>query len=150
MYSNKIREDLQKLNESVSLELQVKAIRLQDKLEEQIIHEDMEKVFEPVTKSIQHVSEVVTKTITEKCNKNGKAIENWTEKILELMIDKGMIAPYLASSSVNFIKIENKSQFRLIKDLNSTEMNEFLRNEGIPVTLFSKMLSFRDSNKSFK
>ena len=29
-------------------------------------------------------------------------------------------------------------------------MNDFLINEGIPVTLFSKMITFRDSNKSFK
>ena len=29
-------------------------------------------------------------------------------------------------------------------------MNDFLINEGIPVTLFSNMLLFRDSNKSFK
>ena len=29
-------------------------------------------------------------------------------------------------------------------------MNVFLRNEGIPVTIFSIMLTFRDSNKSFK
>ena len=28
-------------------------------------------------------------------------------------------------------------------------MNDFLINGGIPVTLFSKMLTFRDSNKSF-
>ena len=29
-------------------------------------------------------------------------------------------------------------------------MNDFLMNESIPVTLFSNMLFFRDSNKSFK
>ena len=29
-------------------------------------------------------------------------------------------------------------------------MNDFLINEGIPVTLFSNMLTFRDSKKSFK
>ena len=29
-------------------------------------------------------------------------------------------------------------------------MNDFLINEGIPVTIISKMLTFRDSNKSFK
>ena len=29
-------------------------------------------------------------------------------------------------------------------------MNDFLINEGIPVTLFSNMLLFRDSNKPFK
>ena len=66
------------------------------------------------------------------------------------MNDSGLIAPYLASSLVNVFKPENKSQFRLKKDLNSTEMNDFLINEGIPVTLVSNMLIFRDSNKSFK
>ena len=29
-------------------------------------------------------------------------------------------------------------------------MNDFLINTGIPVTLYSNMLSFRDGNKSFK
>ena len=66
------------------------------------------------------------------------------------MKDSGLIAPYLASSLVNVFKPENKSQFRLKKDLNSTKMNDFLINEGIPVTLVSNMLIFRDSNKSFK
>ena len=33
------------------------------------------------------------------------------------MIDKGMIAPSLASSLVNPFKLENKSQFRLKKTL---------------------------------
>ena len=61
-----------------------------------------------------------------------------------------MIAPYLASSLVNLFKPENKSQFRLKKDLNSTKMNDFLINGGIPVTLFSNMIIFRDTNKSFK
>ena len=61
-----------------------------------------------------------------------------------------MIAPYLASSLVNLFKPENKCQFRLKKDLNSTKMNDFLINEGIPGTIFSNFLAFRDSNKSFK
>ena len=46
------------------------------------------------------------------------------------MIDKGMIAPILASSLVNVFTLENKSQFRLKKDLNSTRMNDFLINAG--------------------
>ena len=66
------------------------------------------------------------------------------------MNNNGLIAPYLASSLVNLFKPENKSQFRLKKDLNSTKMNDFLINEGIPFTLVSNMLIFRDSNKSFK
>ena len=66
------------------------------------------------------------------------------------MIDEGLIAPYLASSLVNLLITENKILFRIIKDLNSTKMNDFLRNGGIPVTLFGNMLTFRDSNKPFK
>ena len=66
------------------------------------------------------------------------------------MKDQGLIAPYLSSSLVNVFKPENKSQFRLRKDPNSTKLNDFLIHRGIPVTLFSKMILFRDSNKSFK
>ena len=66
------------------------------------------------------------------------------------MNQKGLIAPYLASSLVNVFKPENKSQFRLRKDNNSTKMNDFLIHRGIPVTLFSNMITFRDSNKSSK
>ena len=66
------------------------------------------------------------------------------------MIDKGMIAPYLASSLVNLFEPENKSQFKLTKDLSSSEMNGFLRLGKKPVTLYSNMLTFRDSNKAFR
>ena len=65
------------------------------------------------------------------------------------MNEKGLIAPYLASSLVNLFKTENESQFRLKKDLNSNRMNDFLIN-GIPDTLYSNLSTFRDSNKSFK
>ena len=61
-----------------------------------------------------------------------------------------MIAPYLASSLVNLFKPENTSQLKLIKDPNSIKMNNFLINGGIPVTLYSNMLIFRDSDKSLK
>ena len=150
LYSNKDREDLKNLEELVSLQDQVKVVRLQDKIGKQNFHEDMKKVFEPVTNTIKDVSENITKTLTENSNNNNKAIENLKEKILELMNDSGLIAPYLASSLVNVFKPENKSQFRLKKDLNSTKMNDFLINEGIPVTLVSNKLIFRDSNKSFE
>ena len=72
------------------------------------------------------------------------------KKFLESMNNKGMIAPYVASSLVNLLKLENKSQFRLKRDLNSTKKNDFLIKDGIPVTIFSNMLTFRDTNKSFK
>ena len=66
------------------------------------------------------------------------------------MNDKGCIAPYLASSLVNLFKPENKSQVKLTKDHNSIALNDFLINDGVPVTFFSNMLTFRDKINSFK
>ena len=150
MFPIKDREDLEKLNELVSLQEQVKVVRLQDKLGKQNFHEDWKEVFEPVTKSLDKTSENISKTITENSINNNKAIKNLNEKILELMNDKGLIAPYLTTSLVELFKKDNKNQFRLRKDPNSTKMNDFLFHGTIPVTIFSNMITFRDSNKSFR
>ena len=56
-------EDSENLNKLASLQDQVKAVRLQDKLGKQKFHEDMKKVFEAVTNTIENTSEDVTKTI---------------------------------------------------------------------------------------
>ena len=149
LYSIKNVEDLEKLEQLASLQNQVKAVRIQDRVGKQKFHEDMKKLYEPLTDTIKNTSEKITKTITETSVKNTKAIAGLNEKVLELMNEKGLIAPYSASSLVNLFKPENKSQFRLIKDLNSTKMNDFLINDGIPVTLYSIMLISRDSNRSF-
>ena len=61
-----------------------------------------------------------------------------------------MIAPYLASFLVNLFEPENKNQFKLIKDHNSLRMKVFLINTSIPITLYSNMLFFRNSSRSFK
>ena len=143
-------EDLQNLNDAVSLQNQVKIVRLQDKLGEQNFHEDMTEVFEPLTDTLKKTSENITKTITENSINNNKAKENLNEKILELMNDKGLITPYLTTSLVEVFKKDNKSQFRLRKDPNSTKMNDFLIHGTIPVTIFSNMIVFRDSNKAFR
>ena len=143
-------EDLQNLNEAVSLQNQVKVVRLQDKLGKQNFHEDMTKVFEPLTDTLKKTSENITKSITENSINNNKAISDLDEKILEIMNDKGMIAPYLTTSLVEVFKKDNKSQFRLRKDNNSTKMNDFLIHGNIPVTIFSNMITFRDSKKSFR
>ena len=120
LYSIKNLEDLKGLNELVTLQDRVKEVKLQDKLGEQNYHQKSEKLFEAVTKCTKDVSEKITKTLTENSINNNKAIENLNEKILKIMNDKGMIATYLASSLVNLFKPENKSQFRLRKDPNST------------------------------
>ena len=150
LFPIKNREDLQNLNEAVSLQNQVKVMRLQEKLGKQNFHEDLREVFEPITESLENTSDKITKTITEHSINNNKAIENLNEKILELMNDKGLIAPYLTSSLVEVFKFDNKSQFRLRKDPNSNKMNDFLIHGNIPVTIFSNMITFRDSKKTFK
>ena len=150
LYPIKNVEDLQKLDKAASLQNQVNEVRLQDMLGDQNYREDAKKLFKPMTDAIKNTSETITKTLTENSINNNKAIENLNEKNLELMDEKGMIAPYLVSSLSNVFNLENKSQFRLRKDPNSTKINDFLIHRGIPVTLFSNMKIFRDSNKSFK
>ena len=81
LYSIKDREDLENLEELVSLENQVKAVRLQDKLGKQNFHKDMKIVFEPVTKSLEKTSQDITKTITETSIKNNQTIENLNNKL---------------------------------------------------------------------
>ena len=146
----KDREDLQNLNELVSLQNQVNEVRLQDRLGEQNYREDSKKLFKPMTDVIKSTSENIAKTLTENSVNNNKAIDNLKEKVLELMDEKGMIASYLASSLVEVFKKVNKSQFRLRKDPNSTKLNDFLIHGSIPVTIFSNMITFRDSKKTFK
>ena len=145
-----IIEDLQKLNEAVSLQNQVNDVRLQDSLGDQNYHEDSKKLFKPMTDAIKKTSENITKTLTENSINNNKAIENLNEKILELMNDRGLIAPYLMTSLATLFTPENKTQFRLRKDTSSSKIIDFLIHRCIPVTLFSNMIIFRDSNKSFK
>ena len=53
--------DLQKLNELVLLQNQVKTVGLQDKLGKQNFQKDMKKVFETVTKSLESASQDIKK-----------------------------------------------------------------------------------------
>ena len=65
LYSIKDREDVEKLEDLVSLQNQVKVVKLQDKLGEQNFHEDIKKIFEPVTESLENTSQNLTKAISE-------------------------------------------------------------------------------------
>ena len=150
LYSIKDREDLENLNELVSLQEQVKVVKIQDKLGKQNFHEDMKKVFEPVTKSLENTSENLTKAITETSIKNNLAIENINNNLLEIMNDRGILATYLMSPLSKIINPENKSQFKLVKDHNSNRVNDLKINKTIPITLYGKMLTFRDTNKQFE
>ena len=86
------REDLQNLNELVSLQNQVNEVRLQDKLGEQNYHEDSKKIFKPMTDAIKRTSENITNAITDSSIKSNQAIENVNNKLLEIMNDRGILA----------------------------------------------------------
>ena len=150
LYSVKDREDLENLEELVSLQDQVKVVRLQDKLGKQNFHEDMKKVFEPVTKSIENTSQNITKTIAESSLKNKQVIENVNNKLLELLNDRGRLATYLMSPLSWITNPENASQFKLVKDPSSNRVKDLKINKTIPITLYGNILTFRDTGKEFE
>ena len=150
LYAIKDREDLEKLEELALLQNQVKVVKLQDKLGEQNFHEDIKKVFEPVTKSLENTSENLTKAITETSIKNNQAIENINDNLLEIMNDRGILATYLISPLSRITNPENSSQFKLVKDPSSNRVNDLKIHNSIPITLYGNMLTFRETNKQFE
>ena len=150
LYSIEDREDLENFEELVSLQSQVKVIRLQDKLGKQNFHEDMKKVFEPVTKSLENTSQDITKTITETSIKNNQAIENLNNKLSEILNDRGILASYLMSPLSKITNQENTTQFTLVKDSNLKRVNDLKINNTIPITLYNNMLTFRDTGEEFE
>ena len=150
LYSIKDREDLENLEELVSLENQVKVVKLQDRLGKQNYHEDMKKVFEPVTKSLEKISQDIAKTITESSIKNNQAIENLNNKLLEIMNDRGILASYLMTPLSKITNPENASQLKFVKDSSSNRVNDLLIYNTIPITLYNNLLTFRDTGKDFE
>ena len=150
LYSYKNIEDLENLNASVSLESHVKAVTLQDKLGKQSVHEDTKKLFEPVTKSINGVSEELTKSTMDNSIKNNEAIESLNVKLFKIMNGRGIIASYLLSLQSKITNRGNTSQFKIVKDFNSSRVNDLLIHNTIPVTLYDNLLTFRDTGKEFE
>ena len=148
LYSSKDREDLENLNELVSLQDQVKVVQLQDKLGKQNFHEDKKKVFEPVTKSLEKTYQ--DKTMTENSIKNNQALENLNNKLLEIMNDRGVLASYLMSPLSKITNPENSTQFKLVKDSSSNRVNDLLIHNTIPITLYNNLLTFRDTGEEFE
>ena len=110
----------------------------------------MKKVFEPATKSCKDVSQDISKVLTENPINNNKALENLTEKIIEIMNYRGLLASYLLFPSSKSTNPEITSQFKLAKDLDSKRVNDLLKTKKIPVTLFDNLLTFPDTDKKFK
>ena len=150
LFAKNNREYLKNLNELPSLQDQVKAVRLQDKLGKQNFHQDMKKAFEPVTKPNKDVSEDVTKTMMVTSKENNQALENLKNKPLEIMNDRGIQAYYLLSPLAKIINPENSTQIKLIKDSTSNRVNDLKINKTIPVNLHDNLLTFRDTNQQFE
>ena len=150
LYAIKDREDSENLNELISLENQVKVVRLKDKLGKQNFHEDMKKIFEPVTKSHEITSQDITKTITKSSIRSNKAIENLNNKLLEIMNGRGILASFLMSPLSKINNPENSSQFKLVKDPNSNRVNDLLIHNTITITLHDNLLTFRDTCIEFE
>ena len=136
----KKREDLEKINELVPLQDQVKAVRLQDKSGKQNFQENVKKVFEPVTKSFEKTSQDITKTITETSIKNNQAIEILNKKLLEIMNDRGVLACYLMSLLSKITNPEISTQFKLVRDTSSNRVKDLLIKNTLAITLYENLL----------
>ena len=150
MFPNKNLEDIENLNETVSLESHVNVVRLQHKLGEQSYQQNAEKIFKPVTDTIKNTCENITETITVSSIKNNEALNDLNKKLLEIMNDRGIIASYLLSPLTKITNPENSSHFKLVKDSTSNRDNDLLIHNSIPMTLLDNLLTFRDTNYIFE
>ena len=123
------------LNELASLRSQVKALRMKDRLRKQNFREEMEKVFELLTKSIKDVSEYVRKTIIETSEDNKKALTILNNKFTEILNDRCILSSYLLSSLSKINNPEHTSLIKLMKNHESNTLKDPLINISIPVTL---------------
>ena len=145
--SIKNRDDSKNTYNVISLQDQVKALGLQDNLGKQNLHEDMKKVFEPVTEPINDVSQDVTKSVTETSYKNNKALEKLNDRLSEIMKNRGILASYLLSAMFKITNPNHTSQFKLLKDPKLNRLNVLLIKKTITVTLNINLLLFRDTDK---
>ena len=89
---------------------------------------------------------MLTKTSIE----NNKALENLNNKLLEIMKDRGILATYLMSPFSKITNPENTSQFKLVTVCSSNSVNDVLIHNRIPITLYNKLLTVRDTGKEFE
>ena len=139
LYSIIKRKDLENLNKLVSLNNQKDELRLQNKLGKQNFHGKMKKLFESLTNTIKDASRNISKTITETSIKNNKDLENLNNKHLEIMNERGISATYLMSPLSKVTNPENNSQFKLIKDPNSSRIKDLLIHKTIKITLYNNL-----------
>ena len=148
LFQIKNRQELEDLEELVSLKNQVEEFRILDKLGKQNFHENRKKVFEPVTDPNKNTAETLTKTMTETYINNQKELENSNDHLLEIVKDRGLLASYLLSALSKTTTPENTSQFKLRKSDNLKRVNDLLIHNTITVTVYNKLLTCRDTGKN--
>ena len=150
LFSIKNRHELENLKELITLQSRVKTLGLHDMFNKQNCHEDLRKLFETFTNTNEDTSRYITKTMMETCIENNKELKNLIDKLLEIMNHRGMLASYLLSPLSKITNLEHTSQYKLVKDPSSSRVNNLLINRTIAVTLYNKLLAFRDTNRNFK
>ena len=85
--------------------------------------------------------------MTENSLKNNQALEKLNNKLPEKLKDRCIIASSLLSPLSKNTNPENTGQFTLVIDFNSNRVNDLLIHNTIPVTLYNKLLTFRDTGK---
>ena len=100
----------------------------------------MKKVYEPVTQILEDFSKDITKTITETSIENNKSLSNVNNKLLEIMNDRGILASYLLSPLSKITNVEKTSQFKLVKDPQSSRFNDLLIEKTKPGTIYNILL----------
>ena len=107
----------------------------------------MKKLFKPVTKSIEDVSENVTRAMMETSRENNKSLANLNHKLLKKLSNKGILASCLLSPLYKMTNPEHTSQHKLVKDPDLSGVNDLLINKIKPVTLHDNLLTFHDTDK---
>ena len=80
LFSIRDGEVLENLNELVSLNNQVKTVRLQDNLGKQNFQGYMKKVFEPMTDAIKSTSDDLAKTMILTAKENNQAVSKLNQR----------------------------------------------------------------------
>ena len=72
---------------------------------------------------------------------NNKALENLNDKLLDIMIDRGIIAFYCLSPLSQTTNLQNISHFNLVIDSYSIRFKDLLIHNTVPVTLNDNFLN---------
>ena len=90
-------------------------MRIKDNLGKQNFREISKKLYQPLTDTIKnYTSEKITKTKMLTSQENNKTLENFNDKLSEIMDDRGLLATCLLSLLSKNTNPENFSHFSVV------------------------------------